>query len=94
MKPPASILRKYYIWDVRNPDDVEKGAKPVLIQRGPYVYSEYWEKRHIEFLNEDLLSFTPVVTLKFEPDLSIGPENDTVTFINIPALVCTKKLNL
>jgi hypothetical protein len=45
-----------------------------------------WEKKNVEFLNENFLSFTPVVSLKFEPDLSVGSENDTITFINIPAL--------
>ena len=86
LKPPAQILRKYFIFDVRNPLAIEKGAKPIVVQRGPYVYSEIWEKRHIEFLNDNMLSFTPIVTLRFEPDLSVGPESDTVTFINIPAL--------
>lgn len=38
------------------------------------------------FLNENMMSFTPVVSLKFEPELSAGMENDSITFVNIPAL--------
>ncbi|CAF0832095.1 unnamed protein product [Brachionus calyciflorus] len=86
LDPPATIYRKYYLFDVRNPLEVEKGEKPQLAQMGPYTYSEVWEKRHIEFLGPDVVRFTPVVTLYFEPSLSNGSESDIITFLNIPAL--------
>ncbi|CAF0919380.1 unnamed protein product [Brachionus calyciflorus] len=86
LDPPATIYRKYYLFDVRNPLEVEKGEKPQLVQMGPYTYSEVWEKRHIEFLGPDVIRFTPVVTLHFEPSLSNGSESDTLTFLNIPAV--------
>lgn len=86
MNPPAKIYRKYYLFDVRNPLEVEKGETPQLVQMGPYTYSEKWEKRHIEFLGPDIIRFTPVVTLHFEPSLSAGLETDKITFLNIPAV--------
>ncbi len=52
-----------------------------------FAQREKWEKKNIRFLGDELLSFTPVVTLHFEPDLSVGPETDHVTFLNIPAVV-------
>lgn len=80
VNPPAKIYRKYYLFDVRNPLEVEKGLdKPFLIERGPYVYSEKWEKRNIKFFETDYVSYTPVVTLHFEESLSVGSENDTIT---------------
>lgn len=85
--PPAKIYRKYYLFNVINPQEIEKGEKPKLDQMGPYVYSEKWEKRHIEFLNPNIVQFTPVFTLKFEPKLSAGLETDNITFLNIPAVV-------
>jgi hypothetical protein len=40
--PPAKMLRKYFVFDVINPAQIESGtAKPKVIQRGPYVYSKY-----------------------------------------------------
>lgn len=92
-EPPATIFRKYYLFDVKNPKEIEKGDKPLLKQMGPYVYSEKWEKHHVEFLGPNEMRFTPVVYLKFEPSLSAGLETDKITFLNIPAVVC-KKLNL
>ncbi|RNA35695.1 lysosome membrane 2-like [Brachionus plicatilis] len=84
--PPAAIYRKYYLFDVKNPHEIEKGEKPQLEQKGPYVYTEKWEKRHVEFLGPNEIRFTPVVSLKFEPSLSAGLETDKITFLNIPAV--------
>ncbi len=87
--PPALITRKYYFFDVQNPDEVQMGIeKPRLVERGPYTYIEKWEKRNIEFLGLEVVRFSPVVTLYFEPNLSNGTENDIITVINVPALVC------
>lgn len=72
---------------MRNPIEVENGQKPIIMQRGPYVYSEVWEKRHIEFLGIEIIRFTPVVTLHFEPSLSVGKLSDPITFLNVPAMV-------
>ncbi len=36
--PPAYIHRKMYIWHCANPIEVQRGAIPELIERGPYVY--------------------------------------------------------
>ena len=45
-----------------------------------------WEKKNIDFLGTQFISFAPVVTLHFEPDLSVGRLDDPITFVNIPAL--------
>jgi hypothetical protein len=62
--------------------------KPRIVERGPYTYIEKWEKRNIEFLGLEVVRFNPVVTLYFESNLSNGTENDVITVINVPALVC------
>jgi hypothetical protein len=72
---------------VTNPKEVENGEKPFLVQRGPYVYREVWEKRNVEFIGDQMLSYSPVTTLFFEPDLSNGKETDPITFLNVPATV-------
>ena len=95
--PPAHIVRKYYFFDIQNPDQVQLGLeKPRVIERGPYSYSEKIEKRNIEFLGLEIVRFSPVITLYFEPSLSVGDESDLITVLNIPALVSfdTSKLYL
>ena len=34
----ADTFMKFYFFDVVNHDEVMNGAKPVLVERGPYVY--------------------------------------------------------
>jgi len=93
LHPPAKILREYYFFDVLNPSEIESGiAKPQVIQRGPYVYSEVWEKKNANFLDQDTLRFSPVITIHFEPSLSNGTEDDLITFLNIPAVSMIESL--
>ena len=88
LKPPAKIIRKYYFFDVKNSRDIENGKnKPKLVQRGPYTYSEVIEKNNITFKSKQKLNFRPVISLFFEPSLSVGNESDMITFLNITALV-------
>ena len=37
-EPPFIIYWRFYFFDVVNSDEVIKGAKPGVIQKGPYVY--------------------------------------------------------
>ena len=67
---------------MRNSIEVEKGEKPMLVQRGPYVFSELWCRKNVEFLNMTILNYSPTITLKFEPDLSKGDLTDKITILN------------
>ena len=87
--PPASVNRKYYFFHVQNAKEVINGKKANLIQRGPYVYRVVLEKKNVVFKDKKAVSFNPVVTLYFEPGLSNGSEKDSITFLNVPAVVIT-----
>ena len=88
MNPPATVYRKYYFFSVKNENEVvNKGKKPNLMQRGPYVYREVFDKKKVVFDGKNYVSFNPIVTLYFEPSLSNGTESDTITFLNVPAVV-------
>jgi len=76
------------LFDIKNSQQIQAGLeKPILVELGPYVYSEKREKRNIKFPNKSQIQFTPVSTLFFEPDLSNGTENDSITFLNLPIIV-------
>ena len=44
------------------------------------------KKVNVEFLNNEMLNYAPTITLYFEPELSNGSINDTITFLNVPAM--------
>lgn len=91
-KTTANIYRKYYFFDVQNPDAVIKGRqKPRVIERGPYVYREVKETVNMQLHGESKLSYSPITYLYFEPDLSSGSESDIITFVNIPAAAMIDK---
>ena len=45
------------------------------------------EKRRVKFLDNGRISFSPVSTLYFEPSMSNGTEDDSITFLNLPIVV-------
>ena len=90
-KPPVTLKRKYYLFDVRNPIEVARGERPYLVERGPYVYNEVWERRGVEFLGDQIVTYKPVVTLTFDPASSNGTESDLISFLNVPAVVRSQK---
>ena len=69
---------------------MQQGQKPILIQLGPYAFDEVWERHNVEFINDNILSSTPVQTFTFNQTLSNGTENDLIIFLNVPAMVNTK----
>jgi hypothetical protein len=41
-----------YFFDVQNPDEILKGAKPVVVQKGPYTFDEKFRKLNIEWSDD------------------------------------------
>uniref|UniRef100_A0A670YQ21 Platelet glycoprotein 4 n=1 Tax=Pseudonaja textilis TaxID=8673 RepID=A0A670YQ21_PSETE len=83
--PGSPIYRQFWLFDVQNPEEVmQNGSAPVLKQKGPYTYRmRYKPKENItEYFDNTLSYFQPNI-IRFEPDLSIGSENDTVTTVNL-----------
>lgn len=87
MNPPMRLYRSFYFFHVQNPDQFLRGAKPVLVERGPYVYREIMHKKNIQFIDKQKLKYNPTFSLYFEPSMSIGNESDTVRILNVPFAV-------
>ncbi len=87
--PISTVYRKYYFFNVTNSWRYLKGAdkKPILVERGPYVYREDKKAVNIKYTDENTMSYDPETKLYFEPNLSVGNESDIITFLNIPATV-------
>lgn len=87
-KPQAISLRSYYFYEVLNPDEIRSGEKPLLKERGPYVYEQKSEKKNVQFSSDgSYVSYTPMSTFYFRSDLSNGNELDSFMFINLPLAV-------
>ncbi|XP_036977126.1 platelet glycoprotein 4 [Acanthopagrus latus] len=80
----ALVYRQFWFFDVTNPVEiVEKGSTPVVVQRGPYTYkTRYLPKENVTFSNLTVTFLLPQGAI-FEPSMSVGPEEDTVTVLNL-----------
>ncbi|NWS65805.1 CD36 protein, partial [Crotophaga sulcirostris] len=83
--PGSSVYREFWIFHVQNPSEVlESGARPKLEQRGPYTYRvRYLPKENITENADGTISYMLPNIAQFEPDMSVGTENDTITCLNL-----------
>ncbi|NXG78602.1 CD36 protein, partial [Baryphthengus martii] len=83
--PGSSVYRQFWIFHVQNPSEVlDEGARPKLEQRGPYTYRvRYLPKENITENGDGTISYMLPNVARFEPDMSIGTENDTFTCLNL-----------
>ncbi|KAK2535592.1 Cd36 [Columba livia] len=83
--PGSSVYRQFWIFNVENPSEVlEQGARPKLEQRGPYTYRvRYLPKENITENSDGTISYMLPNVARFEPDMSVGTENDTITCLNL-----------
>ncbi|XP_074868467.1 scavenger receptor class B member 1 isoform X2 [Carettochelys insculpta] len=80
---PVPFYLSAYFFEVMNPKEIELGAKPVVNQRGPYVYREHRYKTNITFHDNGTVSFLEYRRFYFRPDLSDGMEEDYIVVPNI-----------
>ncbi|XP_067324948.1 platelet glycoprotein 4 [Anolis sagrei] len=83
--PGSPVFRQFWFFDVQNPEDVKKnGSQPIVKQKGPYTYRiRYLAKENITHHPDSTVSYFQPNIAQFEPDMSIGPENDTFTLVNL-----------
>ncbi|XP_014063845.1 platelet glycoprotein 4 [Salmo salar] len=82
----APVYRQFWLFDVQNPlDVVENGSKPKLVEKGPYTYkTRYLPKENITANPENhTISFLLPAGAIFEPSMSVGSEEDSVTSLNL-----------
>ncbi|XP_035196634.1 scavenger receptor class B member 1 isoform X2 [Oxyura jamaicensis] len=80
---PVPFYLSVHLFEVLNPNEVLEGAKPILNQRGPYVYREFRYKTNITFHDNDTVSYLEYRKLFFRPDLSNGTEDEYIVMPNI-----------
>ncbi|NWR66002.1 CD36 protein, partial [Bucorvus abyssinicus] len=83
--PGSSVYRQFWVFHVQNPSEVlNNGSRPKLEQRGPYTYRvRYLPKENITENGDGTISYMLPNVARFEPDMSVGTENDTITCLNL-----------
>nr|O02351.1 RecName: Full=Sensory neuron membrane protein 1 [Antheraea polyphemus]AAC47540.1 sensory neuron membrane protein-1 [Antheraea polyphemus] len=72
-KVPFALDFKVYIFNYTNVDEIQKGAKPIVKEIGPYYFEEWKEKVEVEDHEEnDTITYKRLDVFHFRPDLS-GP---------------------
>lgn len=91
-KPPVHPIMRVYVYNVTNADEfLNIGEKPVLQELGPYTYIQTWEKVNLSFNENGTVTFQQQKIFKFDPDQSVGDEDDLVITPNIPMLSATSQ---
>ncbi|XP_078083209.1 scavenger receptor class B member 1 isoform X2 [Mustelus asterias] len=83
---PVPFYMSVYFFEVKNPQEILRGERPVLEQRGPYVYREYRQKNNITFHNNYTVSYREYRRYHFCPERSAGNESDEIVLPNMLAL--------
>jgi len=85
--PPVEPKLKIYIFNFTNPDEFLQGARPDLVELGPYVFQEDWVKDNVEWRDGDSkIKYNQLRYFKFLPKESKGKLRDVVTIPNIPMI--------
>ncbi|KAM9455362.1 scavenger receptor class B member 1 isoform 2-T2 [Clarias gariepinus] len=89
---PVPFFMSIYIFNVLNPEEILAGEKPMVEQRGPYVYSENRWKDNITFHDNKTVSYYEYRQYFFEESMSVGNESDVVTIPNMLVLAASVML--
>lgn len=85
-----------YFFDTQNPDEVLKGAKPAVIEKGPYAFSEYFNKFDITWTDDgDTVQYNSQKYYIFNPEKT-GPglqQSDEITMLWPTVLAFESMLN-
>ena len=90
----APLILSTYVYDIQNPHQILEGAKPILVERGPFVYRQYTQNYDLMFGEspEDYgvnstrrtLFYRSYTWYEFAPELSVASEDTTIITINMP----------
>lgn len=84
---PVPWFISIYVFDLTNANDFLNGAKPIVIQRGPFVYREERVKEKIGFYSNGTISYQEKRNYTFDRSQSIDDELFNITTINIVYMV-------
>ncbi|VDP94507.1 unnamed protein product [Echinostoma caproni] len=93
LQPSVPIYLQFYFFQLSNPVMFQNGSKPHVIQQGPYTYRERRFKQHVVVnWHNHTIRYREIKQYHFERDLSVGPESDQITTVNLVYLSLAQRL--
>ncbi|XP_075949946.1 scavenger receptor class B member 1 isoform X1 [Anarhichas minor] len=83
---PVPFFMSVYFFNVLNPKEILLGEKPMVEQRGPFVYRKRIQKDNITFHANGTVSYREYRRYFFQPSMSAGNESEVVTIPNMLVL--------
>ena len=89
LNPPVRPLLRLYLFNTTNPEAFLRGEKPHLVEVGPYVYEEEWQKVNVSWGHGgSTVKYRLKKIFRFRQDLSGDlKESDRLTLPNVPLFV-------
>jgi len=91
LEPPVEAYMEAYAWNIKNPEEILNAKKPILEEKGPYVYKSVTVKdsdNNMEWHDSDgTLTYRPRKVYTYDPEKSCegcDPDKDILTLPNIP----------
>lgn len=82
VNPPIEVNINFYLFSIKNGQDFEKGATPIVEEIGPIVYREYVVKENLTNSPNGTISYIERKYYVFNPEKSAVPENYIVIYVN------------
>lgn len=91
LNPPVEAYMEAYAFNIKNPDEILSGSKPIVEEKGPYVYKSITVKDSDDNMqwhdSDGTLTYRPRKVYIHDPEKSCStcdPDKDVLTFPNIP----------
>lgn len=88
IRTPIPMYLEIYLFNWTNPQDLFKypAVKPHFVEMGPYVFHEVHDRVNLQWNKNSTVTFNQRRTWNFNPELSKGSLDDTVTNLNVISL--------
>jgi len=82
---PVPTYTSFYFFSMLNAEDyVKNNVKPIIEEKGPYVFREEQQKVNLVWHEDSTISYNRRKFWYFEPEKSVGPLSDSVVTLNLP----------
>ena len=83
LNPPLEVFMSFYLFNLKNPEDFENGARPIFEEVGPFIFQEFITKENLMDNQNNTLTYDERRRYTFRPDLNKYNLSQEITTINL-----------